>query len=758
MLRRKLLRVAIPAVFAAAAMFRSGGALGGQLLANGDFASGMAGWRAESRTASVKLDDSGDRDRGSVKMELSGSRLKGTASITQEISLKLRPGEKSLLNFSWRKNWTGAEPVEQNAVVQIVRPDGKAIDIWSDATISSADAWNRASADASSFIDREGIYAVRFSAILENGGGSGAASSVWFDDISFSAPAVVSQPLTAILSPTGSATLRGDIQPVVGVSSGAHAISKIELAIVRLKDGFYWNGGAWSPSESWVEAEITSGRGKKSASWYYGWPLPTADGEKFEVLARAIDAAGNAEWPRAVGVAVDTVAPSGEIFINDAASYTRSARVKLDNRISGATAMRFSTDGGQTWSKWKGFRELVDLELPRGDGVKIVTGEFRDDFDNSFKTSDSIVLDTTPPVTKLTYPSPGANNVRPSTTIGAVFYEEMSGTSFKNDGTEGGSTFYVKRGSAWVPGSVVYDNATRTAKFIPSAPLEEGTTYVVYLTGVEDAAGNRLAADYSWSFNTAGNAKLSIGGKISRSSGGRLADGGGLVELNVPSDAVRADVTVKIDEVKEDEAPSIAGLVRFSGIYKIGPDDLEFLKPAILKMKYQPAEGIDPSAIQVFAFDKAIGGWTPIDTRLDFTSNSASAGVNRPALFVVASRADSAPPSTAILDPTGYSVLSGSTRTIIGVSSDDVSVSRVEVAIARLKDGFYWDGSSWSASETWMAARVISGKGARSATWSYVWSLPPADGQKYRILARSIDGSGNREPSPAAAYVEMAAR
>lgn len=759
MLHRGLLMAAIAAaIFTAAAALPTGGVLAGQLLTNGDFSSGMAGWRAESRTVTLKIDAQSDRAHSGVKMELVGSRLKGNASISQEIQINLQPGEKSTLSFSWRKNWKGAEPKEQSATVQIIRPDGKAVDVWSDVSISSADVWNAVSIDASSFIDREGIYSVRFSASFESGGGNGAASLISYDSISFNAPLVLSQPRTIILSPTGSSTLHGDIEPVIGVTSGSFPISKVELALVRLKDGFYWNGGAWVPSESWVDAKILSGRGTKSATWYYSWSLPTADGEKFEVLARGTDVAGNKEWTRAVSPSVDTVAPSGAIFINDAASYTRSNRVRIDVRITGATGMRFSADGGKTWSKWETFRESIEIPLPRGDGMKIVTGEFRDDFGNFYKTSDNIVFDTTPPVTKMTYPAPGANNVKSSTTIGAVFYEEMSGTSFKNDGTEAGSTFYVKRGSTWVPGSVIYDNATKTAKFIPDSPLEEGTTYGVYLTGVEDAAGNRLAANYSWSFTIAGTSKLSLSGRVTKASGGKIADGDGSVELSVPADAVKADAIARVDEVKEAEAPSLTGLMRFSGIYIIGLDDLKLLKPATFRVKYQPSEGIDSSTIQIFAYDKANGQWKPLDTRLDFTANAAAASVNGSTLLVVASRADSGAPTTAILDPTGYSVLSGSVRAIIGLSSDDISVSRVEVAIVRLKDGFYWDGSTWSASESWMAARIINGKGTKGAAWSYTWSLPPADGQKYRILARSIDGSGNRELDPAVAYVEMSGK
>jgi hypothetical protein len=64
------------------------------------------------------------------------------------------------------------------------------------------------------------------------------------------------------------------------------------------------------------------------------------------------------------------------------------------------------------------------------------------------------------------------------------------------------ATFLLKRGTAGVAGTVTLSGTTAT--FRPSAALAGGVTYTATITtGVQDAAGNALAADHTWSFTTA---------------------------------------------------------------------------------------------------------------------------------------------------------------------------------------------------------------------------------------------------------------
>lgn len=731
-------------------------AYAGQLVVNGDFGGRLSWWQISEKVAKVAADTEGSSRQGSVRLYLNGGRQKGEASISQEIAHTLKPGMQSVLSFAWKKKWSGGLPAKQSAFAQIVEPGGKVIDIWSNIDIDSTDTWHTASVDLAPYIQKEGKHTLRLSAGFENGGGAGAGSAISFDDVALSAPLADVDPEASILSPTGLSSLSGSMQVVSGLASDDIGVAKVEIALTRIKDGYFWDGSSWTPNQSWIDATIVSGWRTKKASWSYSWALPTSDGDSFRLTTKATDTNGNVEQPNSIYLKVDTVAPSGSIYMNDASSFTKNRKVRLDNQVTGATKMRFSKDGGVTWGAWKSFSNQAEFELGAGDGNKLVTGEFSDDVGNSYRVSGSIVLDTVPPVTKMTFPSPASVNIKAGSTIGAVFYEEMNGSSFKNDGTEQGSTFFVKQGSTWIAGSVVYDNATKTAKFIPGSPLADGTTYTAYLKGVEDAAGNQLAADYSWSFTTSGSAQVSLSGRVTKSGGAKLLDSAGLVEVTVPIDAVGIDSSISLAEVKEEEAPSLAGLARFSAIYRLGPDSLALNKPAVLRLKCRQVEGIDKAAVQVYTFDAAANQWKPAETRFDVTSNIASAQMQKPTYFLVAGRVDFAPPRTSIIAPTGASVLSGQMARIAGLASDDVSVSKVEVAVVRLKDGYNWNGNSWVPVETWAPATLANQKDAKAISWSFSWTLPKADGGRYQIMARSVDGAGNRESGPAVGYVQMA--
>jgi hypothetical protein len=107
------------------------------------------------------------------------------------------------------------------------------------------------------------------------------------------------------------------------------------------------------------------------------------------------------------------------------------------------------------------------------------------------------------PTVTATSPANLATGVSVSGGITVVFSEEMAAFSVDN------STFLLTQGSSIVAGTVSYTSGTKTASFIPTAPLQYGTAYNAMIvaaptgTGVRDLALNSLAANYSWSFTTA---------------------------------------------------------------------------------------------------------------------------------------------------------------------------------------------------------------------------------------------------------------
>jgi tetrahydromethanopterin S-methyltransferase subunit B len=103
--------------------------------------------------------------------------------------------------------------------------------------------------------------------------------------------------------------------------------------------------------------------------------------------------------------------------------------------------------------------------------------------------------DTTAPLVTNTFPANGGTGITFDTTLAATFSEAMDPATITT------ATFTLRDGSTVVPGSVSYVGVTAT--FNPTAPLAGDVAYTATITtGARDAAGNALAADYSWIFTT----------------------------------------------------------------------------------------------------------------------------------------------------------------------------------------------------------------------------------------------------------------
>ncbi len=92
-------------------------------------------------------------------------------------------------------------------------------------------------------------------------------------------------PTIALLEP--SAQYVASLPEIRGTAADDNYVSSVTLSITRFSDGLYWDGSAWGPGPSWLDASLFS------SSWTYT-SLPTfQEGFTYQLAARAVDGAGN---------------------------------------------------------------------------------------------------------------------------------------------------------------------------------------------------------------------------------------------------------------------------------------------------------------------------------------------------------------------------------------------------------------------------------------------------------------------------------
>lgn len=172
--------------------------------------------------------------------------------------------------------------------------------------------------------------------------------------------------------------------------------------------------------------------------------------------------------------------------------------------------------------------------------------------------------DTTPPTVTATDPASNSVDVPITAAISATFSEDMKAS------TVSAVTFLMNRDIA---GTVTYDN--RTATFTPDENLEYNQTYIATITtDVRDVAGNKLAANYMWSFITAAANVPPIVTAIYPDSGDTMAPIDGVITATFS----KAINPVTLTESSFTVSPSVTGTIGYTdGTATFTPDvDLDF--------------------------------------------------------------------------------------------------------------------------------------------------------------------------------------
>lgn len=735
-----------------------------QLVVNGDFDKDLSGWSLKNSSNQLKAGWSkdGHEEPGSLSFALTAKKEKGQGHFGQRISSQIKSGSSGRIDFSWKKNWTAIAPKKHRIYIDLTKPDKTKIRVWINKVASNKNAWKTQSVDLSEFLDQDGRYTLNLGADLENGNSKSAETYAWFDDVKIHITSGIdSKPKTSILNPVGIDKIMGNTLAINGTAIDDAGITDVEVAIIRTDNGAWWNGASWIDEEVWNKAKIVSGSKSPQAAWSYSWPLPTCNGTGFVIMARSIDLTGNKETvPAQNFTTVDNVGPTGNIFIEDMASYTNKREVRIDIDVQDAVKMRFSPDNGKTWTEWEDFTTSKTLTLPKDDGTKIASAQFKDESGNIYRVSDSIILDTKSPVTRHLFPKNNANNVPLDTNIAIIFYEEMDPLSFTSDENAEASTIYIKQGSNWVATDVSYESKSKTVRLNPKEKFDPGTTYTVYLTtGIKDIAGNPLAANFSWNFTTTGTYDSSFEKTIGVDSGGKLEDDSGQVSLEIPEAVLAEDAVIKIEELRGSNIPPISGAKSLSPVYRINPIGLSLSKPATLKIKYRPSEVTDPTNVRLVYYDEQSKKWAPVgNSRIDLVNHQLIGPIAFFSTFTVIEQGDPAPPSTSILTPTGALKLSGKKQLIYGIATDNDGVLKVEITIKRQSDDAFWNGTAWQSAENWLDCKVVSGKAGLEAAWYYNWQPPNGEAGDYQISVRAIDSNGSVETTPEVVRIKLAGK
>jgi len=243
------------------------------------------------------------------------------------------------------------------------------------------------------------------------------------------------------------------------------------------------------------------------------------------ITSAATDAAGNAlaanyNWQFTTGATPDTTPPtvSSSSPVNNATGVTLNASVSVtfSEAMNNATLNTASFTlqpfaGGATVSGTVSVSGNTATFTPTASLAgntqyrAMISTAATDAAGNALSTNYNLLfttgaaLDTTAPTVISTSPPNGGTGVALNSTVSATFSEAMDNATLN---TASFTLHRVTAGNPAVSGTV--NVSGNTATFTPTSSLAGNTQYIATITtAATDAAGNALAADYTWTFTTA---------------------------------------------------------------------------------------------------------------------------------------------------------------------------------------------------------------------------------------------------------------
>jgi hypothetical protein len=212
------------------------------------------------------------------------------------------------------------------------------------------------------------------------------------------------------------------------------------------------------------------------------WTLTAGDGVK-TVSVCFEDAAGNTASASDT-IVLDTTDPEGTIEIDGGAEYATRTQVTLTLAAPADTIAMAIANGGSLAcdsTAYEGFSPQRTWLLPSGDGTKEVTVCFKDAAGNTASATDSIVLDTQPPVGTITLAGGATYSQTPTVSVSLQHPDDTNGYALANAALDCAGATYVA--------ITVGTTSTSTSWTLPGG---DGTKTVAVC--FRDLAGNTASA------------------------------------------------------------------------------------------------------------------------------------------------------------------------------------------------------------------------------------------------------------------------
>jgi len=509
----------------------------------------------------------------------------------------------------------------------------------------------------------------------------------------------------------------------------------------------------------------------------YTGPALIANNGNLTLEYYSVDRAGNVETTRSVGAAIDSVPPDSTANLAGPAGSegwyrgTVTVTITSSDATSGLRALFYSLDSGP-------FITYTAPLVVSAEGTHALAYRATDNAGNIEPSrTTTIRIDTVPPTSTVTWPSAGAAISGTSFLVTGMSQDGASGVSKVEISVDGGPFLAASGIFPWTYAWMLPGNGPHNLRSRATDRAGNVETPSAGITVIVDNAlpSSTIASPYNGqiinasSFVITGTAtdahsgikrvEVSTNGGISWTQAIVISPSTWLLNWAVPGDGTYNLRSRAVDNAGNVEIPSAGVNVQIDRTLPqstiANPVSGQYIGGTyytITGTASDAGSGIKRVQIQIdddewqlatgtteWGYTWVLQEWVTDGTHVIRSRATDNAGnVETPGVGVDII-VDRTKPTSTILTPYDGQTFTSPVVNITVTSFDATSlVRRVHVSLQRSSDGFYWDGSGWTAAETWL---ITSGP---VASWSYTWTGAPTIGQ-ITVRSRATDNAGNIE-------------